>query len=51
MKFEKYEHSTGEKTRPAIIEKDTNEFVCVCKDEAWRDIILAALLERFKNEV
>jgi len=51
MEFVKFEMPVPGKdhTRPAIKEVGTDEVVCLCKDDAWRDIILAALLKRFEN--
>lgn len=51
MKFDKFDMPVPGKdhTRPAIKEVDTDEVVCLCKDDAWRDIMLAALKQRFEN--
>lgn len=52
MKFEKLDMPVPGKdhTRPAIKEITTDEMVCLCRDDAWRDIILAALLKRFQEK-
>jgi hypothetical protein len=51
MTFEKFDMPVPGKdhTRPAIKEVSTGEVVCLCKDDAWRDIVLASLKKRFDN--